>query len=136
MFELIYHSISNPSLKAEDISNILQTSRKFNSINNVTGCLLYRGSEFLQILEGDKKVIKDLYASIQRDERHSNVYVIIENEKNERSFGDWSMAFHEFNGDFTDKTLSFSNYIHKQTIATDLFWEMARQIVSNHMSSV
>jgi hypothetical protein len=36
---------------------MLKTSRKFNSQNNITGCLLFDNNEFMQILEGEEKTM-------------------------------------------------------------------------------
>lgn len=66
MYELIYYSTANPTLNANDISNILKTSRDFNLKNDITGCLLYYNNEFIQILEGDRMAIKKLYATLNR----------------------------------------------------------------------
>ena len=61
MIELVYYSLASENLSSEDVSAMLKNSRKFNSKNNITGCLLYHNSEFLQILEGEKKVVLDLF---------------------------------------------------------------------------
>uniref|UniRef100_UPI0040499369 BLUF domain-containing protein n=1 Tax=Fulvivirga sp. TaxID=1931237 RepID=UPI0040499369 len=111
MFELVYNSIGNPNLTAEDKTNILNTSRDFNSKNNITGCLLYHNNQFLQILEGDKKVVQDLYLSIKRDKRHSNVNLLVEGSKKERMFSGWSVAFQEFNSDGRAENSFLSNII-------------------------
>ncbi len=90
MFELIYCSIAKPDLKSKDIQDILQTAIDFNSKNNITGCLLFHNNEFLQILEGEKSVIQELFASIERDERHSQVILLDQYEKKDCSpFGAW-----------------------------------------------
>lgn len=135
MFELVYNSIANPNLTAEDITNILNTSRDFNSKNSVTGCLLYHNNQFLQILEGDKKVVQDLYISIKRDKRHSNVNLLAEGGKKERMFSGWSMAFQELNSDagaensFQSNIIVFSELTDRPTQAVDLFWTIAKNIV-------
>lgn len=68
MFELVYHSIAKPGLAQVDITKLLKTAREFNSANSITGCLLHHNEEFLQILEGKKETIKDLYLSIKREQ--------------------------------------------------------------------
>jgi hypothetical protein len=135
MFELVYNSIANPNLIAEDITNILNTSRDFNSKNSITGCLLYHNNQFLQILEDDKKVVQDLYLSIKRDKRHSNVNLLTEGGKKERMFSGWSMAFQEFNSDtsaknsFLSNIIVFSELADRPTQAVDLFWAIAKNMM-------
>ena len=57
MFELIYRSITVPNISDAEINAMLKTSRKFNSENNITGCLLFHNNEFIQILEGEEKTM-------------------------------------------------------------------------------
>jgi hypothetical protein len=138
MYELIYISKAKPSLNAVDINNILETSREFNSKNNITGCLLYHNHEFIQILEGEKKVVKDLYADIWADERHYDVTLLSEGNKTGREFKTWSMAYHELSVDerkkmsnklFTNNFIALSELAEKPTPAIKLFWSMAKQLL-------
>lgn len=138
MYELIYCSNANKNLTAEDISTILKTAQDFNLKNGITGCLLYHNNEFLQILEGDTKTIRALYANIEKDKRHSNVILLAESEKDERIFENWSMAYHEINNSdikninqtlFIDNFIALSELSKKPTHAVKLFWHMAKQIL-------
>ncbi len=81
MFELVYCSVAKSNLTSQDIQDILETSKKFNSDNQITGCLLYHDHEFLQVLEGDQQVVQDLFISIKKDLRHFNVILLAEGEK-------------------------------------------------------
>ena len=78
MYELVYCSSAKQNLGSEDIPAILKTARDFNSKNNITGCLLYYKHEFIQILEGDQGIIKDLFSRIDMDERHKDITVLAE----------------------------------------------------------
>ena len=81
MFELIYRSLAKGGINTTDITGILNKSRNFNSQNDITGCLLFYNNEFIQILEGDKKKVTELYATIKKDRRHTDVMLLDENEK-------------------------------------------------------
>ena len=131
MFELVYHSMAKPGLSRDDITKILNKARAFNSINNISGCLLYHNNEFLQILEGEKEVVKDLFSSIGKDDMHSNVYLIMEGEKTERAFPDWSMAYHDFTVNSLGKFVSLSDFTNKPSLAIDLFYAMSQQMLSS-----
>jgi Sensors of blue-light using FAD len=135
MYELLYCSMASPDLTAEDITSILESSREWNSKHEITGCLLYYNYQFIQILEGDKQSVKDLFECIQKDSRHHSITLLTENEKHERFFQHWSMAFNELsNSDMEniDKVLFVNNFItyasldSKLTKATKMFCEMAR----------
>jgi hypothetical protein len=128
--ELVYYSIANRDLTAADITDILNHSRRYNKENNITGCLLYYHNEFIQFLEGDSKSVKELYANITKDKRHSNIVLITEAEAEERLFNSWTMAFHTVNNQdinniertlFINNFLSFADFIDKPTMAIKLF---------------
>ena len=138
MYELIYCSIASPNLKEEDISNILGKARDFNIKNEITGCLLLHKKEFIQILEGDKKTLKDLISKIEKDVRHKNVKVLAENTIEKRVFDKWSMAYHKVENDdvvnvekliFVNNFLTLSELIAKPTYASRVFWFMAKQLL-------
>ena len=136
MIELVYFSQADDNLSSEDISKILKRARHFNAKNNITGCLLYHNKEFLQILEGEKKTVLDLFALIKKDKRHSNVLVLGEDKKNERMFSDWHMAFHKFDSHLEEENVfrrnivAFSEMVDKPTHVIDLFWNMARHMTN------
>lgn len=140
MFELIYCSVAHDDISSKDIQDILMTSRKFNDANKVTGCLLYHDFEFVQILEGDQKIVQDLYANIKRDNRHSVVTLLSEGKKNERTFPGWSMAYHQLNNEglkniekllFKNNFIAFSELQEKPTEAVKLFFYISRQILES-----
>lgn len=84
MYELLYCSSASQDLTPNDITDILEISRKCNSEREITGCLLYYEKQFIQIIEGDKQLIKDLFANIEKDIRHENVILLGENKKEKR----------------------------------------------------
>lgn len=95
-FELIYTSI--PATEAPDIRAILESARRRNSENEVTGLLCFDGKRFLQILEGDKKAVEDIYASIVKDPRHKNVDLLHSAVAVSRNFSSWAMAYDDTPG--------------------------------------
>lgn len=135
--QIVYYSISKSEMNDISITEILEPSRVNNEKKGITGCLLYHNKVFLQLLEGEKETITDdLYKIIQKDVRHSNITLIIEESIDKRMYPGWSMAFHEFkNGTanedkFAQSIAFFSKNIPKKTEAIDLFWRMAKQIVN------
>lgn len=133
--QIVYYSISEIEVNEKIISNILEHSRVNNAKKDITGCLLFYDKVFLQLLEGEKSSIQDLYKKIEKDKRHSNVTLIIEESISNRMFSGWNMAFHEFNqreskkDKFKESIDFFSKSVPKKTEAIDLFWRMAKQIV-------
>lgn len=91
--ELIYVSQAKHTLPILEIKSILETARINNAQKDITGLLCFDGHQFLQIIEGPKHNIKDLYAQIAKDNRHDHVDLIHFDKITERTFTRWQMAF-------------------------------------------
>lgn len=75
------------------IAAILETARRNNAADNVTGALMLDNGHFIQVLEGDRSVVDGRFTSIKRDRRHTEVAVIGQNLIVTRRFAHWSMAY-------------------------------------------
>lgn len=98
VFQLGYISFASDAFKKEakeGISDILEEARVFNKENDITGMLLYRKGVFLQILEGNRDTVLNLYGRIASDLRHEGIKTLIKQNENERIFKDWSMSYKE-----------------------------------------
>ena len=96
MYELVYNSIADPQdIDEADLMGILAASRQHNQLRGITGFLLYHRGEFVQLLEGERDTVRQVYFDyIVRDPRHTNVKLCGDFEIEQRSFRDWSMAFY------------------------------------------
>ena len=74
------------------IESILHQSRAQNPASGVTGVLCYGGGIFLQVLEGGRMAVNELYGHIQRDPRHKDVVLLHYQEITEREFAGWTMG--------------------------------------------
>jgi hypothetical protein len=99
MFQLAYLSSTRGLLTPDEIAEILIVSRENNSKRGITGVLLYKGGNVLQVLEGEKSEVISLYAKIEKDERHAGIIRIYEKEVGERDFPEWTMGFHDLNAE-------------------------------------
>lgn len=93
----------------EELKNLLIQSREKNKTLDITGMLLYREGTFMQIIEGEKKNVVELYDTILRDERHHGILEVLTGEITERNFEDWSMGF--LNMDSIDGHPKYKVYI-------------------------
>lgn len=74
------------------MDTILQTSRRNNPSNGITGVLCTNNYIFLQLLEGGRKEVSETYNRIARDPRHNDVQLLHMEEVSERKFSGWSMG--------------------------------------------
>lgn len=81
------------SIGTEELSDILEVSRRNNEKNAVTGVLLFNSNFFLQCLEGSRAAVNSIYCRICCDKRHQNVQILTYGEVSRRLFGSWDMAY-------------------------------------------
>ena len=74
------------------LESILASARQHNPEQGVTGLLVYGDEVFLQVLEGGRASISDLFGAIQRDPRHKDVELLHFEEITQRRFGGWTMG--------------------------------------------
>lgn len=111
MFYLIYVSSAVKLMNHDELLLLLDEARKKNQELGVTGMLLYQEGTFMQMLEGEKQIVLDLYEAIKKDDRHTGVLTMLTDEIAERNFKDWSMGF--FNMDETGEFPNYKDYINE-----------------------
>lgn len=95
VFRLVYTSTAAVPMPEEELTDLLRKSRRRNNMLGVTGALVYRDGNFLQVLEGPEGAVRSLYYNgIQHDTRHKECLVLWEGEARMREFDDWSMGFY------------------------------------------
>ena len=100
IYSLVYISDATKGLTEQDLQEILTASRKNNPANNITGMLLYKDGEFMQVLEGPEENVIALYDLISDDPRHKDCTILSRKETPQRLFQDWTMGFKNIqNGD-------------------------------------
>lgn len=88
---LVYLSHTKPELSIKELQNIAHSSTQNNTLNAITGILLYDNTVFLQILEGKKKNVLSLITKIQQDPRHHQLNILYNAPLIQRNFPQWSM---------------------------------------------
>ncbi|WP_373505546.1 BLUF domain-containing protein [Aestuariivirga sp.] len=88
----VYASRAATALSPAMIEDILEKSRSRNPANGITGILCYSADVFIQVLEGGRDEVCELYNSIVRDDRHANVRLLVFEEIRERKFCNWTMG--------------------------------------------
>lgn len=72
---------------------ILETSRKNNQKQGITGVLCGSGKHFIQVLEGGEHELIRMYAKILDDARHRDCVLIGLMPIVQRMFDQWSMGY-------------------------------------------
>jgi hypothetical protein len=90
--QCFYLSRAAQQLTRFEVQQILHISRRNNRQRDITGCLLYTGAHFAQILEGEHAALETLLGRIAQDPRHENLVVTMTRDIDIRRFPDWSMG--------------------------------------------
>ena len=97
LYRLIYvsrNALAGVATEMEgEVSRILETSRRNNGRDGVTGALLFNEDCFAQLLEGSSAAVHRVFERIQLDPRHQGTVVLECGPAREREFGAWSMAY-------------------------------------------
>ena len=92
LVRLLYASRATASIDADALVTILKQSKANNPALGVTGVLCYSGGIFLQVLEGGRTTVSQLYNRIATDPRHAEVVLLNYEEIGERRFAGWAMG--------------------------------------------
>ena len=93
MICLVYVSSAIRGLSNDDINRIVMASEVSNKILNITGLLLYKGGNFMQLIEGDSNIIHKLHIKIENDIRHTGMITLLSENITHRNFENWSMGY-------------------------------------------
>ena len=110
LHRIIYLSSASKDLTNEEVHNLLLLSKINNKKNNISGLLLFIDGNFIQVLEGDKDTINDLFQKIEKDTRHKNVTKVIEDTIESRQFENWDMGFSVINSKDLKEENDFKNF--------------------------
>lgn len=140
LFELSYRSSASPNVSQSDIKDIIQKARKFNRLNNITGCLILHDGTFFQILEGRKRAVLQLMKNIKNDKRHYEIEVLWKGPKAKRIFADWNMALVSEKGTIDlpvqgqSKNINLKHLegkIHEPAMASEILWRRVRNVIKS-----
>ncbi len=136
LYHLIYRSKATIASSESALRDIFITAKRNNSLVGITGCFIYRNGYFLQFLEGKEEVVKQLFYTIEDDNRHEDVEILIEGQSEIQLFRDYESQF--LGDDLTTNT----SPIRKRDIdnllltkgehspAYQVFWQNVQQINS------
>jgi hypothetical protein len=92
LVRLLYASRAASPLSPKLLDDILAQSRRNNPKLGVTGLLCVSDDVFIQVLEGGRDEVCEVYNAIVRDVRHAHVRLLSYEEIGERFFGAWTMG--------------------------------------------
>ena len=119
LHRIIYLSRAADNLSIEEVKQLWIKAKSNNEKTNVTGILLYIDGDFLQILEGEKEIVQNLFELIKIDKRHKSIITVYNNTIEKLEFPNWSMAFSSTDYKEIQKLRGFENITRKNMLKID-----------------
>jgi hypothetical protein len=88
----MYASRAATGMDHEELLAILRKSKAANPAHGITGVLCYSEGIFVQVLEGGRSAVNQLYKRIVCDARHRDVELMLYEEISQRRFAGWAMG--------------------------------------------
>ena len=126
LIRLVYASESRlvEANRQVELDRIIQSARRLNARNEITGFLLATTGAFAQVLEGDRATVAETYGRIVADSRHGAIRLLAEHPIGERRFPRWSMGLAE-----RDETTMFIFGLYGVTPENDLPRHTAEELI-------
>ena len=90
---ICYLSKQSDVLDKPELERLFDFILQINPSLNITGALLYNNSFFLQVLEGSKNTVKEIFAKIRKDKRHKDILMIFDQKIEHRIFQNYEANF-------------------------------------------
>lgn len=112
MFHIVYASSALQPFTTPELQTLLEQARQKNAKLGLTGILLYKEGNFMQVLEGEKEAVTKLAAIIERDPRHKGLLTLLRGTSEERLFPNWTMGFRDLADDHAAKTPGYCDFMN------------------------
>lgn len=112
MFFLTYVSTASQDFSKADLNELLAQCRKNNAQLGITGMLLYKDGNFMQVLEGEESTVRSIYAKIGGDPRHKGEIVLQQGTLEERQFPGWSMGYRDLESQEARSSSNYSEFLN------------------------
>ncbi|MBB1518888.1 BLUF domain-containing protein [Pseudomonas sp. SR9] len=93
LVRLTYASRALNGVSSQLIREILEASQRNNPRKGLTGILCCNADIFLQVLEGPRAAVNELYNFLADDQRHKGLTVLDYEEISVRRYANWSMGW-------------------------------------------
>jgi hypothetical protein len=112
LFSLVYVSSTTDVMSTPELTALLQQCHTNNAQLGITGMLLYKDGNVMQVLEGEESTVRRVYDRISRDPRHRGLLVLHQGPLQERQFPDWTMGFRDLKATDTINTPGYSEFLN------------------------
>ena len=120
VLSITYFSSATRLLGDVELLGLLEECRARNTASDITGIMLYRGGNFVQVLEGPEEAVRKTFRRIEADPRHTGMLVTLEQRVDERDFPEWSMGFGNVSDADVADVPGYSDYLRRHPSLQEL----------------
>ncbi len=126
IYQLAYVSGATSAFSVNALRRLAGGAARSNRLSNITGMLLYHNQRFLQLLEGDRQRVSELFTRICQDDRHDSILVLMQRSVPVRQFPTWSMKLAQ-----VDEFENCQDEIHSRLFPTPVQNARSRQLAAD-----
>jgi hypothetical protein len=112
LFRMAYVSTASKLFDSAELREMLKEANERNKETGITGMLLYKDGQFMQVLEGEAEAVTATFSRINKDSRHHGIMVLVKGAVQERRFPQWSMAFRDLSLPDHQEVPGFSEFLN------------------------
>lgn len=125
LYSLLYMSTAQILFTPARLQKLVEQSRANNARDGITGLLVFRDGNFMQILEGPQPAVERLFRKIKADERHYAIVTLNEGPITKRNFPDGSMEFRNLRDPSVRRLPAFAEFADTPLSPTEFSAEPA-----------
>ncbi|MEA3207579.1 MAG: hypothetical protein QOE70_636 [Chthoniobacter sp.] len=126
MFSLAYVSSAIHEFTKSELLDLMSKAAANNSQRGLTGMLLHKDGNFMQVLEGEEGTVRAIYSKIADDRRHRGLLILLQGHQPDRMFPAWSMTFRDLNSPEVAGTPGYSEFLNSPLTGKEFFPDSSR----------
>jgi Sensors of blue-light using FAD len=112
LYQIVYTSTATEPFSKAELTELLKGSVRRNTRAGITGLLLFQSGAFMQVLEGEKASLMELFERISHDPRHHRILRLTQGPIKERNFPSAAMAFRDLDSPELRKLPGYSEFLN------------------------
>lgn len=118
LHSIVYVSSATRPFTESELLALLRQSLEKNGKLGVTGMLLYKDGNFIQLLEGPEEAVRGVYTQIASDQRHYGLILLLDRPAERRLCRDWTMSFRDLNDPAVRGMPGYSEFLNEPLTAS------------------
>jgi hypothetical protein len=112
VYSLTYVSSAVVPFTTQALRDLLSQCCKHNERDGITGMLLYKDGNFMQVLEGEESMVRSAHLRIHSDPRHRGLITMLKDPIAERQFPQSPMGFRDLSANARASSDGYGDFLN------------------------